>query len=653
MAYVKQNFETGQTLTADMLNHMEDGIYANSIVSSTSGSQWQNLAGKRISILGDSISTFTGYSYSGNRCRYPQSNLLTDVNLTYWKKLIDATGMILGVSETWAGSRVSWDGSSESGDIGANKHIASVTRISHLGEKGNPDIILVYAGTNDAGAGVSIGTLNTSTSPKGLTEEDIKALPVKTFSDAFRTMILRLQFYYPKAKIVVLNLAYSSTYFSFSTLQTYSNVIENCCKILGVDCIDLRKCGMNPITIASYLPDGIHPNAEGMELMFRQIYSHFMGMSLPVTSSSPTPPPSTCTITYKYVDETGTSIKTQETSSVTKGSSITINISTAPSISGYIIQSVSPNGVLSVTSDMTITYSYVKESSSTSVCKITYKYVDMSGNTLKADTTQSYISGTNITPNIKSAPSIDGYTVHSVSPSDSFTISEDTIITYIYKEIVYRTITYTYTDTEGAIIKDSTTQNVIDGTTVSFDVSNAPVIPGYKALSVSPAGSAPITADITVVYTYDVDEYTWYLDHASQLTSSDKPANLANGGWMVYSDEMSLLQNVPINTVRFYPSASGVLNFYKRDNSTYAHTLIASITISSTDVGSDPVTYVFDSITTLSSNESFVIGEANSQGGFRFKISGGQGFYSKVKAGSSALTQNNGLLLGISVGYTR
>ena len=64
--------------------------------------------GKRISILGDSISTFGGspnddprfsngeYTYLGNRCRYPQEDLILDVHDMYWMKLIDEFNLTLG-----------------------------------------------------------------------------------------------------------------------------------------------------------------------------------------------------------------------------------------------------------------------------------------------------------------------------------------------------------------------------------------------------------------------------------------------------------------------------------------------------------------------------------------------------------------------------
>ena len=242
------------------------------------------LKGKRLSIMGDSISTFGTpnqenargtWTYPGNRCRYPQGNLITNVKLHYWKKLLDKTGMVLGVNESWAGSTVSWDGTTESTDIGKDKHMASNTRIKHLGENGLPDVILVYAGTNDAGRAVTLGTVNTA-STIGLTESEINALPVNTFADAYRTMLIRMQHQYPDAKIIVVNLTYTVSYFTYAELKKYSDVISELCELLGVKCIDLRKCGMSSLNIANYLPDGIHPAEEGFELMFQYIYNELI-----------------------------------------------------------------------------------------------------------------------------------------------------------------------------------------------------------------------------------------------------------------------------------------------------------------------------------------------------------------------------------------
>lgn len=245
------------------------------------GTEYPN---KKISILGDSISTFGGsasddpserisdgtYTYAGNRCRYPQTNLLTDVNNTYWKKLIDDFGLVLGINESWAGSRVSWDGTTESADIGANKHIASATRIGHLGENGTPDIILINGGTNDIGGNVPVGTFNTE-NPMNYTDEQIAELPVSTFADAYRTMLIRLQKSYPTSRIFVLLPNYTTSYYTPTKADEYCEVIKEACDYFGIKWLDMRASGITMFNRGAYLPDGIHYNANGMNVVAKNV----------------------------------------------------------------------------------------------------------------------------------------------------------------------------------------------------------------------------------------------------------------------------------------------------------------------------------------------------------------------------------------------
>ena len=222
--------------------------------------------GKILSILGDSISTYSGYIPSGNRSRYPEGDV-DSVDKTYWKKIIDTLGMKLGINESWAGSMVSWDGTTESNDIGKNKYIASTTRISHLGNNGTPDIILIFAGTNDIGHEVEIGEINNLTYA-----EDVSNLSVSTFSESYTAMIMRIQYYYPKSKILVLTPCFakytSYTYYTPDRLNQYINKIIEICEIMGVDVIDTRKTGFNMYNINDLTIDGLHPNAKGMELIY-------------------------------------------------------------------------------------------------------------------------------------------------------------------------------------------------------------------------------------------------------------------------------------------------------------------------------------------------------------------------------------------------
>lgn len=216
----------------------------------------------KISILGDSISTFAGYIPSGNRSRYPQSNLLMDVNETWWMRLISGTGMTLGVNESWAGSRVSWDGVTEGQDVGAHKHMASDTRINNLGNNGAPDVIFFYGGTNDLGANVSLGDWDGS---------DLQSSNVDTFSDAYSTAIKKMQTAYPNAHIVCISPMYTTSYYPSDRLNAYADKIEYIANFYGCTFVDLRKCGITIYNRSTYLPDGIHPNAAGMELMYKYI----------------------------------------------------------------------------------------------------------------------------------------------------------------------------------------------------------------------------------------------------------------------------------------------------------------------------------------------------------------------------------------------
>lgn len=239
--------------------------------------------GMRISILGDSISTYGDDSqasgsdpryapegcittYPGNRIRYPSLGVL-EVQGTYWYRAIERLGMVLGINESWAGSRVSWDGSTESTDVGANKHMASQTRINHLGENGSPNIILINGGTNDFNARVTIGDVD-YTNPIDLTTEQIANLPVNTFANAYRTMLIRIMKTYPDAKIICMTPSFTKAAGrSLLEYDSYCETIKEVCDMLGVYVVDTRLNGISIFDLDSYLADNVHYNYSGMVLV--------------------------------------------------------------------------------------------------------------------------------------------------------------------------------------------------------------------------------------------------------------------------------------------------------------------------------------------------------------------------------------------------
>lgn len=229
-------------------------------------------AGKVISILGDSISTFGGYIpvedgfNLTHRARYPQSNLLTDVNETWWMQTIAAFDAKLGINDSWAGSRVSNSIDGNSGDQGENTCMASLTRIQNLGSNGTPDVILFFGGTNDIGTYVTMGSFDPASAP---TEVDLTATKWDTAADAYVAAIMRLQHFYPDAQIFALLPTYTKSYYKDERLAAYNEVFAAICQHYNVPYVDLRESG---ITL-DYLPDGIHPNAEGMDFITNAIVS--------------------------------------------------------------------------------------------------------------------------------------------------------------------------------------------------------------------------------------------------------------------------------------------------------------------------------------------------------------------------------------------
>ncbi|MGN1265621.1 MAG: SGNH/GDSL hydrolase family protein [Muribaculaceae bacterium] len=112
----------------------------------------------KVSILGDSYSTFEGYVVEGNELWYGSSpqwdrgNDVVRVWDTWWHQLIDDNGLQLEVNDSWSGSTVCT--TSYNGAYRPENAFVSKLRIERLG---NPDVILVFGGTNDMWAGSPLG----------------------------------------------------------------------------------------------------------------------------------------------------------------------------------------------------------------------------------------------------------------------------------------------------------------------------------------------------------------------------------------------------------------------------------------------------------------------------------------------------------------
>ena len=107
----------------------------------------------KVSILGDSYSTFEGCIPEGNEPWYGKDfgNDITEPSQTWWSQLIEDNGLVLELNNSWSGATIC-----NTGYRGEDyTHRSFLTRADQLGQ--NPDLIFIFGGTNDAWAGSPLG----------------------------------------------------------------------------------------------------------------------------------------------------------------------------------------------------------------------------------------------------------------------------------------------------------------------------------------------------------------------------------------------------------------------------------------------------------------------------------------------------------------
>lgn len=203
----------------------------------------ENKNKKIISILGDSISTFAGYTPAGavfyDDWRQRETGV-ADPGATWWMQVIEGLGGVLGVNNSYSGSTVS---------CGLLTSGTSLRRLETLGAEGDPDIILVSMGANDWGFGIH----------------------PQEFEREYRRMLQRLRRLYPNSTIycgTILRgqpVPEDEMFFNVDSVispNIYSDIIRRTAVDAGCLVADLAAHHMEYETI-----DGVHPNKEGMKLI--------------------------------------------------------------------------------------------------------------------------------------------------------------------------------------------------------------------------------------------------------------------------------------------------------------------------------------------------------------------------------------------------
>lgn len=264
----------GDKITAEKLNKIER-------FNTISNIKYPGLIGKKLSLLGDSVTTLSGYIPDGYAAYYP----MFDVNViddTWWGKLLNETGMVLHKNCAWSGSTVT--SSIVNGNAPSNGTSAapgcSDYRINDLAKDGiAPDIIIVLIGINDFGlAKAPVGDWDGGTLPvEGV---------VTDFSDAYALMVSKILKTYPESEVFISTILsttesrydsnntgeYPTDYMGAETviLQQYNHAIRHIAESMGVNLIDMHACGITYFNVNSYTGDGLHPNSNGTTLMMKK-----------------------------------------------------------------------------------------------------------------------------------------------------------------------------------------------------------------------------------------------------------------------------------------------------------------------------------------------------------------------------------------------
>ena len=237
--------------------------------------------GLKISVLGDSISSYDGQSV-GNA--YNKPSKIPSVNSMWWKQLCRITGAEPLVIDAYASSccavaSASWTSSITPG-VDDSRCRALHTGSTSSGNRIDPDIILIALGLNDFQANVPLGSWDG--------HEALSSSDTATWRGAYANMLLKIHTEYPNALVFCLSPWFfvrgSSTDVNVNsggnTYQDFEDAMREVCNILGGVYIDCSNFGFNrqnysgsAFAINDNTNDGsyFHPNATGQEILGQSI----------------------------------------------------------------------------------------------------------------------------------------------------------------------------------------------------------------------------------------------------------------------------------------------------------------------------------------------------------------------------------------------
>lgn len=198
---------------------------------------------KSLSILGDSISTYEGFSNdkSANSTTYLNKVFYRSQfppELTYWMRIMNDLGLSLCVNNSQSGGNLS----------GIDDETSGINRAKSLARDDGmtPDLIILFMGLNDLG----------------------RNLPIDRFATDYLGTLEILKQNYRSAKVCCVNLPDRDPYLK-ARATLFNEAIEAAVKTAGETFFiaDLFTSRLNNDFYYDNTVDGLHPDQDGMRLI--------------------------------------------------------------------------------------------------------------------------------------------------------------------------------------------------------------------------------------------------------------------------------------------------------------------------------------------------------------------------------------------------
>ena len=244
--------------------------------------------GKTLSILGDSISTYsncsngtaagtTNSTIANGAIYYPRSGFDVTTDSTWWKQAADQLGMEVLVNNSWSGSCLL---NTRSGTVGA--YVDRCVQLhDDTGENAGqqPDVIAVFLGTNDYYTyPQTLGSFDSIRFDSLIVEADggtTYSQPA-TSMEAYAIILHKIMQAYPKAEVYCFTLLPRVN--STNQPTAFNRDLAKLAEKYGARIVDLYNCGIPADTQGFYMfmGDNLHPHNAGMDAITNAFVSSLL-----------------------------------------------------------------------------------------------------------------------------------------------------------------------------------------------------------------------------------------------------------------------------------------------------------------------------------------------------------------------------------------